>query len=191
MKENSLAGLRVAILATNGFEQVEMTEPRRALREAGAETILVAPQPGTVQGMKHDIKADRFDVNLTLDHANPNDFDAALLPGGVLNADALRAEPKAKDFVRRLDEAGKPIAVICHGAWLLVSAGLTKGRSLTSYHTIEDDIRNSGGHWVDREVVVDRNWVSSRQPSDLPAFDREMTALFAAAREHSHLARPR
>ena len=191
MKEKDLANLRVAILATNGFEQSEMTEPRQALREAGADTILIAPQSGKLQAMKHDVKGDYFDVDLTLDKANPDDFDAALLPGGALNADALRVEQKAKDFVRRLDEAGKPIAVICHGAWLLVSAGLTKGRTLTSYHTIQDDIRNSGGHWVDREVVVDRNWVSSRQPSDLPAFKHEMVALFNAAKEHSHLSRTR
>src|ERR1019366_2373956 len=142
MKEKDLANLRVAILATNNYEQSEMTEPRQALREAGADTILVAPQSGKLQAMKHDVKGDYFDVDLTLDKANPDDFDAALLPGGALNADALRVEQKAKDFVRRLDEAGKPIAVICHGAWLLVSAGLTKGRTLTSYHTIQDDIRN-------------------------------------------------
>ena len=191
MKEKDPANLRVAILATNGFEQSEMTEPRQALREAGADTILIAPQSGKLQAMKHDVKGDYFDVDLTLDKANPDDFDAALLPGGALNADALRVEQKAKDFVRRLDEAGKPIAVICHGAWLLVSAGLTKGRTLTSYHTIQDDIRNSGGHWVDREVVVDRNWVSSRQASDLPAFKHEMVALFNAAKEHSHLSRTR
>jgi protease I len=191
MKEKNLASLRVAILATNGFEQSEMTEPRQALREAGAETILIAPQSGKLQAMRHDVRADYFDVDLTLDKANPDDFDAALVPGGALNADALRADQRAKDFIRRLDEAGKPIAVICHGAWLLVSAELTKGRTLTSYHTIQDDIRNSGGHWVDREVVVDRNWVSSRQPSDLPAFKREMVALFATAKEHSHPSRIR
>ena len=129
MKEKDLANLRVAILATNDFEQSEMTEPRQALREAGADTILIAPQSGKLQAMKHDVKGDYFDVDLTLDKANPDDFDAALLPGGALNADALRVEQKAKDFVRRLDEAGKPIAVICHGAWLLVSAqpGSPKG----------------------------------------------------------------
>ena len=186
MNEKPLANLRVAILATNGFEQSEMTEPRQALKDAGAETVLIAPKAGKVQAMKHDVKADRFDVDLTLDKADPSAFDAVLLPGGALNADALRVEPKAKEFVQQMDKAGKPIAAICHGSWLLVSAGLTKGRTLTSYHTIQDDIRNAGGQWVDREVVVDRNWVSSRQPSDLPAFKREMISLFAAAKQHPH-----
>jgi len=182
MKDKPLANVRVAILATNGFEQSEMTEPRQALKEAGAQTTLIAPKSGKLQAMKHDVKADYFDVDLTLDKANPNEFDAVMLPGGALNADALRADQRAQEFIRRIDEAGKPIAVICHGSWLLVSAGLTKGRTLTSYHTIRDDIRNSGGQWVDREVVRDRNWISSRQPSDLPAFNREMIVLFGAKR---------
>ena len=178
MKDNPIANVRVAILATNGFEQSELTGPRQALKEAGAQTTLIAPKSGKLQAMKHDVKADYFDVDLTLDKANPNDFDAVMLPGGALNADALRADQKAQEFIRQIDKAEKPIAVICHGSWLLVSAGLTKGRTLTSYHTIQDDIRNSGGQWVDQEVVRDRNWISSRQPSDLPAFNREMFALF-------------
>jgi protease I len=135
--------------------------------------------------MNHDEKADQFDVDLTLDAANPDDFDAVLLPGGALNADALRVEPRAQDFVRRIDRAGKPIAVICHGPWLLVSAGLTKGRIMTSYHTIQDDLRNAGATWVDREVVRDRNWVSSRRPSDIPVFTREMLALLAESKARS------
>jgi protease I len=178
MKDKPIANVRVAILATNGFEQSEMTGPRQALKEAGAQTTLIAPKSGKLQAMKHDVKADYFDVDLTLDKANPNDFDAVMLPGGALNADALRTDQRAQEFIRQIDEAEKPIAVICHGSWLLVSAGLTKGRTLTSYHTIQDDIRNSGGQWVDQEVVRDRNWISSRQPSDLPAFNREMIALF-------------
>ncbi len=187
MIEKPLADLRVAILATNDFEESEMTEPREALKAAGAQTTLIAPQPGKIQAMKHDVKADSFDVDQVLEKANPADFDAAVLPGGALNADALRTDQKAQEFIRQIDKAGKPIAVICHGAWLLVSAGLTKGRTLTSYHTIQDDIRNSGGQWVDREVVVDRNWVSSRQPSDLPAFNREMIALFGAKKANAHM----
>jgi protease I len=178
MEDKPLANVRVAILATNDFEESEMTEPRHALKEAGARTTLIAPKSGKLQAMKHDVKTDSFDVDLALDKANAHDFDAVLLPGGALNADALRMDPKAQEFVRSIDKARKPIAVICHGPWLLVSAGLTKGRTLTSYHTIQDDIRNAGGQWVDREVVRDRNWVSSRQPSDLPAFNREMIALF-------------
>jgi protease I len=186
MKDTPVANVRVAILVTNDFEQSEMTEPRQALKDAGFQTTLIAPKSGKLQAMKHDLKADYFDVDLTFDKANPNDFDAVMLPGGALNADALRADQRAQEFVRRIDEAGKPIAVICHGSWLLVSAGLTKGRTLTSYYTIQDDIRNSGGQWVDREVVRDRNWVSSRQPSDLAAFNREMIALFGAKRAGAH-----
>ena len=186
MKDKPLANVRVAILATNDFEQSEMTEPRQALMEAGAQTTLIAPESGKLQAMKHDMKADYFDVDLVLERANPADFDAVMLPGGALNADALRVDQKAQEFIRRIDEAGKPIAVICHGSWLLVSTGLTKGRTLTSYHTIQDDIRNSGGQWVDREVVRDRNWISSRQPSDLAAFNREMIALFSAKKVSAH-----
>jgi protease I len=181
-QQHQLNGMRVAIIASDGFEQVEMTEPRQALQQAGAETVLIAPKPGQVQGMKHHDKADRFPVDQTLDQANPDQFDALLLPGGALNADFLRVQPKAQAFVRHFDEQGKPLAVICHAPWLLVSANLVKGRTLTSYHTIQDDIRNAGGNWVDREVVRDRNWVTSRQPSDIPAFNRELLGLFAERR---------
>lgn len=188
MASKRLQDLRVAILLTQDFEQSEMTEPRKALQEAGAQTVLIAPKPGQVQGVKHDQKADKFAVEMTLDKANPDDFDAVLLPGGALNADALRVERKAQEFVRKMDQDGKPIAVICHGPWLLVSAGLTRGRKMTSYHTIQDDIRNSGAEWEDREVIRDRNWVSSRQPGDIPAFNREMIELFAEARQRSKVA---
>jgi protease I len=129
--------------------------------------------------MKHHDKSKKVDVDLLLDDANPDDYDAVLLPGGALNADALRVEKAAQEFVREIDRAGKPIAVICHGPWLLVSAGLVKGRTLTSYHTIQDDIRNAGGNWKNQEVARDANWVSSRQPSDIPTFNRAMLALFA------------
>ncbi|PYX79614.1 MAG: protease [Acidobacteria bacterium] len=182
MSDQSLAGMRVAILATDDFEQVELTEPRKALDEAGARTTLIAPKSGKIQGMKHDEKADPFDVDMMLDHANPEEFDAVLLPGGALNADALRVNNEAQEFVRYMDDSGKPIAVICHGPWLLVSAGLVDGRTLTSYHTIQDDIRNAGGQWLDKEVVRDQNWVSSRRPSDIPAFNREMIRLFVEHR---------
>jgi protease I len=179
MAEKQLNGLRVAILATDGFEQIELTAPRKALEEAGAETAVIAPSSGKIQGMKHHDKAEKVDVDLTLSKAKPQDFDAVLLPGGALNADALRVEKTAQQFVAAMEKAGKPIAVICHGPWLLASAGLVKGHTLTSYHTIQDDIRNAGGQWVDEEVVHDQNWVSSRQPSDIPAFNREMISLFA------------
>lgn len=179
MPQQHLDGFRVAILATNGVEESELTEPREALEQHGARTMLIAPKAGTVQAMKHDEKTTQYEVDLPLDEAHPEDFDAVLLPGGALNADKLRVEAKAQQFVRSMDEAAKPIAVICHGPWLLVSAGLVSGRKLTSYHTIQDDIRNAGGQWVDEEVVRDGNWVSSRQPSDLPAFNREVIALFS------------
>ena len=180
MAEKALNGIRVAILVTDNFEEAELVEPRKALDEAGAETMIIAPHEGTVWAFKHDVKGGSYKVDRTLDGVKAGDFDAVLLPGGALNADALRVDAKAQAFVKEIDRARKPIAVICHGSWLLVSAGLVKGRRLTSYHTIQDDIRNSGGQWVDREVVRDRNWISSRQPSDLPAFNREMIALFGA-----------
>ncbi len=174
-----LEGMRVAILVTDDFEQSELTEPKKALEEAGALALIVSPKSGEIQGMNHDEKADRFPVDQSLGEADPARFDAALLPGGALNADALRVVPEAKTFITAIDEAGKPIAVICHAPWLLVSADLVSGRKMTSYHTIQDDLRNAGADWRDIEVLRDRNWVSSRRPADLPAFNREMLALFA------------
>jgi protease I len=180
--DKSLEGTRVAILATDGVEQVELTEPRKALDQAGAHTTLIAPKAGKIKAMNHDQLADEFDVDVALDQANPEDFDAVLLPGGAMNADSLRMENSAQEFVRYMDDSGKPIAVICHGPWLLVSAGLVDGRTLTSYHTIQDDIRNADGQWIDKEIVRDQNWVSSRQPSDLPIFNQEMIKLFSEHR---------
>ncbi len=179
MAEQRLQGMRVAILVADDFEQSELTEPKKALEQAGAMTKIVSPKSGEVQGMRHDVKEDKFPVYMTLDQARPDEFDAVLLPGGALNADSLRVVPKAQEMVRAIDGAGKPIAVICHGPWLLVSAGLVRNRTLTSYHTIQDDIRNAGGNWQDRELVRDRNWVSSRSPKDLPAFNGGMVELFA------------
>ena len=179
MSQTRLDGMRVAVIVADDFEQVEMTEPRQALNAAGARTTLVSPVQGEVHGMKHDVKQDTFPVEMALDQANPSEFDAVLLPGGALNADSLRVVPKAQEFVRSMQEAGKPMAVICHAPWLLVSSGLVRGRTLTSYYTIQDDIRNAGGAWQDREVVRDGNLVTSRQPSDIPAFTREMLGLFA------------
>jgi protease I len=182
MAEQRLNGMRVAILVADDFEQSELTEPKRALEQAGAITKIVSPHSGEIQGMQHDVKKDKFPVDLTLDQARPDDFDAVMLPGGALNADFLRVVPKAQEFVRAIDGRGQPIAVICHGPWLLVSAGLVRNRTLTSYHTIQDDVRNAGGNWQDREVVRDRNWVSSRSPKDLPAFNPAMIELFAEYR---------
>ncbi len=182
MQGNKLHGMRVAIVATTDFEQAELAEPKKALEQAGATVQIVSPQAGQIQGMNHDVKADTFKVDLTLDQANPDDFDAVMLPGGALNADKLRMDMNARKFVQRMNEAGKPMAIICHAPWLLVSAGLVKGRTLTSYYTIQDDIRNAGGNWVDQEVVRDHNWVTSRSPKDLPAFNPAMIQLFAESK---------
>lgn len=173
-----LAGMKVAVLLTDGFEQAEFVEPKNALIAAGAKITVIAPKAGEVQGFNHHDKADKFKAETSLEDAKASDFDALLLPGGALNADALRMEKKAQEFAREMDQSGKPIAVICHAPWLLVSAGLLKGRKLTSYHTIQDDLRNAGANWEDAEVVRDKNWVSSRQPKDIPAFNREMLSLF-------------
>ncbi len=174
---NELKGKRVAIIVTDGFEQIEMTSPRDTLANAGATCTLIAPKDGEVQGFKHHDKADKFKVDMTLTKADPSQFDAVLLPGGVINADALRIEKKAQQFVQEIDRAGKPVAVICHGGWLLVSAGLVKGRTMTSWPTLQDDLRNAGATWRDEECVRDRNWVSSRKPDDLPVFNREVVKL--------------
>ena len=179
---HDLSGLKVAILAVNGFEQVELTEPRRALQEAGADTKLLSVSRGQIQGFHHDKPGDKFDVDLALEDATPEDFDAALLPGGVMNADMLRNSSHAQQFVQSLQRDGKPIAFICHAPWLLVSAGLVQGRRLTSWPSLQDDIRNAGGEWLDQEVVRDDNWISSRKPADIPAFNRAMTELMATRR---------
>jgi protease I len=184
MNDLVLKGVRVAILATDGVEKVELTLPRLSLEEAGADTMLIAPKP-EIQSMKHDMRDERFRADTLLDDAQPNEFDAVLLPGGALNSDKLRMETAAREFVQQIDSAGKPIAAICHAPWLLVSAKLVKGRRLTSYYTLQDDIRCAGGEWEDREVLVDRNWVTSRKPDDIPAFNREMRTLFAKTRSRA------
>jgi protease I len=176
---SELNGKRVAIVVTDGFEQVEMTSPREALEKAGATCVLISNVDGKVQGFKHHDKADRFEVELQLEKAEAAEFDAVLLPGGVINGDALRVEKKAQQFVQQIDRAGKPVMVICHGGWILISAGLVKGRTLTSWPTLQDDMRNAGATWKDEECVRDRNWVSSRKPDDLPAFNRECVRIIA------------
>jgi protease I len=181
--QHRLGGMTVAILSNTGFEQAELFEPRDALREMGVETRIVSVSPGKIQGFHHEQPGDWVDVDLTLDKADPGAFDAVLLPGGVQNADKLRTSHSAQDFVRAMDEAGKPVAVICHGPWLLVSAGLVEGRTLTSWPSLQDDIRNAGGKWVDREVVVDGNWVSSRKPADIPAFNEKVKEVLAESRK--------
>jgi protease I len=176
---STLSGLRVAILVADGFEQVEMTEPRKALQEAGAETRIVSPAKGEVQGWNHHDKADKFDVDVALDDAESRDFGALLLPGGVANPDYLRTLPHAVDFVREFVQAGKPVAVICHGPWTLIEADVVKGRNMTSWPSVKTDLVNAGANWTDKEVVIDRGLVSSRKPDDLPAFNKAMIEEFA------------
>ncbi len=176
---NELKGKRVAILVTDGFEQIEMTSPREALENAGAKCVLISPKDGKVQGFKHHDKADAFEVELPLQRADASEFDAVLLPGGVSNSDAIRIDKKAQQFVQEIDRVGKPIMVICHGGWLLISAGLVKGRTITTWPTLQDDMRNAGANWRDQEVIRDRNWASSRKPDDLPAFNRESVRLLS------------
>jgi len=173
-----LAGRRIAILATDGVEQIELTHPRSALVAAGAEVLLLAPRGGTIQAMNHLDRGDRFPVDFAIADRDPDEFDAVYLPGGVFNADQLRVVAEAQAFVRAIDRARKPIAVICHGPWLLVSAGLVRGRTLTSYPTLRDDIVNAGGQWIDQPVVVEGNWISSRRPADLRDFEPRMVERF-------------
>ena len=176
--ESALSGLHIGILVTDGFEQVEMTQPRQALEGEGAITKLISQQRDTVQGMNHDALGDRFPVDLSFEEADAEDFDAILLPGGEVNSARIRDIPDAQKIVQGIVAEDKPIAVICHGAWLLASAGLVKGKTMTSWPTLEQDLRQAGATWVDREVVVDGNWVSSRKPEDIPAFNREMIQVF-------------
>lgn len=177
-----LTGKRVAMLVTDGFEQIEMTDPREALVEAGAKVDLIAPRPEPVQGWHHMDKADRFPVDAALSEADPMAYDGLVLPGGVVNADHLRLDERAVAFARSIFEAGKPIAAICHGGWLLVEAGLVSGKRVTSYPSLRTDMENAGAEWTDEEVVVDGGLVTSRRPPDLPAFNRETILAIAEGR---------
>jgi len=173
-----LHGVRVAILVENGFEQVELEEPREALRASGATTTLVSPQTKTVRGWKGQEKADEFDVDVTIANAKPLDYDALLLPGGVQNADRLRSDNKSVLFVHAMQIAKKPIAVICHGPWILIETDFVRGRRLTSWPSLRTDIINAGGDWVDQAAVTDELLVSSRKPDDIAQFNDAMIALF-------------
>jgi protease I len=173
---SKLDHMKIAILVDDLFEQAELAEPKEALEAAGATVHIVSPRGPAVTGMNHNDKGDSFQVDVPLDQAKPQDYDGLVLPGGVVNADTLRTSEAAQAFARAFDAAGKPIAVVCHGPWLLISAGLVSGRTLTSWPSLQDDLRNAGATWVDREVVCDGNWTSSRKPEDLPAFAREFIA---------------
>jgi len=177
----SVSGKKVAIVATDYFEEVELTSPKEALEKAGATVEVIAPHEGEIKGLNHIEPGKSVRVDKTLDQANPSDYDAVVLPGGVINADHLRTDKAAQDFVTKImSEEEKPTAVICHGSWLLVSSHLTRGRKLTSYHTLQDDIVNSGGEWTDQEVVVDGNLITSRKPDDLPAFNEALLKALSA-----------
>jgi protease I len=182
--------MKIAILVDDLFEQAELAEPRQALKAAGATVHIVSPKGPQVTGMKHHDKGDSFDVDVPLADARADDYDGLVLPGGVVNADVLRTNEAAQKFVQAIDGAGKPVAVVCHGAWLLISAGLAAGRTLTSWPSLKDDLRNAGATWVDREVVCDGNWTSSRKPDDLPAFNRELIAALQRAPHKREMAMP-
>lgn len=173
-----LKGKKIAILATEGFEEVELTEPRKALEEAGAETHIVSPKEGTIRAWDHTKWGDTYKVDMLLDNAKTNDYDALMLPGGVLNPDKLRTNDKAVRFAADFMDQGKPVAAICHGPWTLIETGKLKGRKMTSYHSIKTDLKNAGVNWVDQEVVVDQGLTTSRNPDDIPAFNRKMIEEF-------------
>jgi protease I len=178
----SLSGKKVAILVTDGFEQVELTEPMKALMEAGAQTFIVSPVFGKVKGWKHTEWGDEFSVDLPLDAAKPENFDALMLPGGVMNPDKLRINEEAVKFVRSFFDSGKPVAAICHAPWTLIDAGVVRGRRMTSWPSVRTDLKNAGAQWVDEEVVVDNGLVTSRKPADIPAFNEKMIEEFAEGR---------
>lgn len=181
--EKRLQGKKIAILATNGFEQAELLEPRKALEAEGAKTQVVSPEKGKIKAWNRKDWGKEVAVDLPVESADVNAFDALLLPGGVMNPDKLRMIPSAVQFVRQFFEARKPVAAICHGPWMLLEAGAVRGRTVTSWPSLQTDIRNAGGTWVDQEVVTDNGIVTSRKPDDIPAFNRSMIELFAESRQ--------
>jgi len=179
---DELKGCTVAVLATDGVEQVELTEPVKAPKQAGAEVHVVAPKTGSIQGFNHFDKADPIPVQQALDQADAARYQALMLPGGVINPDQLRLHPKAIDFVRHFVQSGKPIAAICHGPWTLIDAGGVRGRRMTSWPSLKTDLSNAGAQWVDEQVVTDNGLVTSRKPDDIPAFTRKMIEEFREGR---------
>jgi len=181
MKQEKLNGLKVAILATDGFEQSELLEPRKALSEAGAKTEVVSPKQGKVRGWNHKEWGEEVAVDRDLQQADAKQYDALLLPGGVMNPDNLRTNARAVAFVKAFFDQGKPVAAICHGPWTVLESGAARGHRMTSWPSLKTDLKNAGAEWVDEEVVVDKNLVTSRKPDDIPAFNRELLKLFAHA----------
>src|ERR1700749_2564438 len=177
-----LQGKKIAIVVTDGFEQVELTEPKKALEEAGATVHVISPKPGQIKGWKFTDWGENTKVDRTLDEAKPSEYDGLVLPGGQINPDKLRIEPKAVAFVTDFFNSGKPIGAICHGPWMLVEACVVKRRTLTSWPSVRTDIQNAGGHWVDEEVVTDGNLTTSRKPDDLPAFNEKLIREFSHAK---------
>ena len=184
---NKLEGKKVAILATDGFEQSELFEPRQALEEAGAKVTIVSLKSGEIKGWNENNWGETVKVDLTVEEANADDFDALQLPGGVMNPDKLRVDENAVNFVKSFFEAGKPVAAICHAPWTLINAGVVEGRELTSYHTLRIDLENAGAKWTDQEVVVDNGLVTSRKPDDLPAFNRKMIEEIAEGKHSKQM----
>ena len=180
-----LKGVKVAILVTDGFEQVELTEPRKALDDAGANTSIISPKRDVVRGWNFTDWGDNFAVDVALDQARPEDFDALLLPGGVTNPDRLRIEPKAVEFVKSFFSADKPVAAICHGPWTVIEAQAARGKRIAAWPSLKTDLSNAGAQWIDEEVVVDGKLVSSRKPDDIPAFNREIINVFSRARSEA------
>ncbi|HWF37449.1 MAG TPA: type 1 glutamine amidotransferase domain-containing protein [Candidatus Acidoferrales bacterium] len=186
---SDLNGVKVAILVTDGFEHVEMVEPRKALDQAGAKTTLVSPKKDKVRSWKMKDWGDEFPVDLPLDQARSADFDALLLPGGVINPDKLRMEPAAVEFVKSFFSADKPVAAICHGPWMVIEAGAARGRKIASWPSLKTDLRNAGAEWRDEESVVDGNLVTARKPDDIPAFNKAMIELFQNRAVKAHAVR--
>lgn len=184
--KNDLTGKKVAILVADGFEQVELEKPREALEKAGAETDIVSPSGDEVQGWEHDEKGDAFEVDVALDDAKAEDYDALLLPGGVMNPDTLRTIPAAVKFAKHFFAEGKPVAAICHGPQLLIEADVVRGRKLTSFPSLKTDLKNSGAEWVDEVVVCDQGLVTSRKPDDIPKFNAKMIEEFAEGLHPAH-----
>ncbi|HTH73193.1 MAG TPA: type 1 glutamine amidotransferase domain-containing protein [Trinickia sp.] len=175
-KTKTLEGCKVAMLAMDGFEEAELSEPKQALSEAGALVHVISKKRGQIQGFRHTERGGMATVDATFDEVRPEQYDAVVLPGGVVNGDAIRTVPEAQAFVRAIDEAHKPLAVICHGGWLPISAGIVKGHTMTSWPSLQDDLRNAGATWVDEEVVEDGNFITSRKPDDIPAFNQKLIA---------------
>lgn len=185
---SELRGKKIAILATDGFEQSELLEPRKALQDAGAETVVIAPKEGEIKGWNKTDWGETVRVDKTLQNANPNDYDALVLPGGVMNPDHLRMDPGAMNFVRQFVNTGRTTAAICHGPWVLVEADVVKGKTVTSWPSVKTDLKNAGAHWVDQEVVSDGQFIFSRKPDDIPAFNRAIIEAVSGGMQKSQAA---